>query len=410
MLKHVNIITVLLLFFWLSFFPAPVQEKYYLVTEVFLAFAFVILLIREGRSIFSLDDFPLWFFLVAISINVFFAQQREISLSTYLNLAIPLFLVYYLSKEAFYSKRKFILLTKTICISSILVALGGVLESLFAFNPLYEHVIKNPYYKRYITGFVRPMSTQFNPVILGSYLLGSLPFHFLLFKQSSSFFRLLGIAGIVLSTAVIILTFSRGVLLGLIAMVAFYLVMNRRYKAVAIFFIMLFVFISICSYLPYPFNRFGQCLIISEQRGILSSYRFIRCAMTQQIVKDHPLAGLGFQHFRIRFYEYYPRIDIVPYEFMIADNMYLTILAETGVIGFLGFFIFIFLLLKKAWKRLKTFNFTSIKRWQLAISLTALIGLLVNMGGYELFYWPNPYMFFCILVGIIRAFSRNRIG
>ena len=409
MLKYLSLIAIIILFIWISFFPAPIQDQYHIASKVFLLLAFLVLLIRKRSSIFKPNDFPLWFFLVAIGINGFFAQQRDIAFSTYLDLAIPMFLIYYLVSDSLSSQARFNLLAKIICISSILVALLAILETIFAFNPLYEYFIENPYYGRYITYFVRPMSTQFNPAPLGSYMLACLPFNLLLFKQSRNFLRLLGATGIVLNVVVIILTFSRGVFLGLIAMILFYLFSQRKYRSVAIFLVILIIAVFVCSYLPYPFSKFGIELTVGGG-GITSTYRVNRCIMTQRILKDYPFVGLGFQHFRIRFYEFYPEKAIVPYEFMIADNMYLTLLAETGLLGFFGFLLFVFSFLKRGWKRLRVLNLASKERWQLLVVVAAFIGLLVSMVGYEFFYWPNQYILFCIIVGCIGAFCRWEEG
>jgi O-antigen ligase len=408
LLKYINIISILLLLVWISLFPAPILQKYYFALEIFLLFSFVILLVRKGRSVFKLSDLPLWFFLLAISINVSFAQQKAVALKMYMEWAVPMFFIYYLVSESFSSQSAFNLLVKTISVLSILVALGGILEAIFAFNPIYEYFVENLYYHRYITGFVRPISTQFNPVVLGSYLLGSLPFNFLLFKQSRSFFRLLGAIGIILNIVIIILAFSRGVFLGLIAMVIFYLFVGGRRKSLATFFTILIIFVILFSYLHYPFSRFGISLATTQGDNIFSAYRLDRCIMTKRIINDHPFVGLGLQHSRIRFDEYYPLNNYVHYEYKIMDNMYLTILADTGLIGFSGFLIFILLLFKKGWRQLKILKDEQKKRWQLLLTLSAFIGLLVNMGAYELFYFPNIYLYFCILVGSIGAFSGDR--
>ena len=412
MLRKFELFVIILLIIWISSFPEPIQGQYHIAVKTFLGLAFLILLIRKRGRIFKPIDFPLWIFLVAIGINVLFAQQKDIALRSYIDLAIPMFLIYYLVSESISSRERFNLLARIICISSILVALLAIIESIFAVNPLYEYFLENPYYRRYMTGFVRPMSTQFNPAVLGSYLLGCLPFNFLLFKQSRGFFRLLGGGGIVLNITVIILTFSRGVFLGMIAMIMFYLFAQKKKLLIAIFSIILLILILIWSFLPYPFCRFGINFMIKDKdmkgSGIFSNYRFDRLIMTQHIFKDHPLVGLGFQHFRIRFYEYYPRKGIIPYEFMIADNMYLTILTETGIIGFSGFLIFIFYFFRKAWRQQRLIAYMSQRRLQLLLILSAFAGLLVNMGAYELFYWPNQYLLFCIIIGCLGAFRRDR--
>ncbi len=407
MLKYLPIVLFTILFSWISFFPQPLQGKYHLFTKIFLVLAFIGLLAKKRTSIFRRDDLFLWGFLITIGLNVLFAQRKEVAFRTYIDLAIPMFLIYYLASEGFSSQSNFNLLAKVICILSILVALGGIFESIFRVNPLYEYFIENPFYERYIIGFVRPMSTQFNPAPLGSYLLGSLPFSFLLFKQDKSFFRWLGILGLILNTTVMILTFSRSVFLGLIAMIILYLFVLRDYRSMAIFFVVLSIIIFITFFLPYPFCRLGVKWMLGEM-GILSSYRIDRCIMAYHMIQDYPFVGLGFQHFRIRFYEYSLLPFNISYEFMIADNMYLTILTETGIFGFLGFFAFIFFLFKKAWRNLRRESLIPQRRWQLLVSLMALVGLLVAMGGYELFYWANPYLYFCVIVGCIASFCRDK--
>jgi hypothetical protein len=433
----VNLTAIILLFVWLSFFPVPIQQKYHLATKVFLTICFLFLLLKKGISIFKLSNLPLWLFLVTIGINVFFAQEKDIALRTYWDLAIPMFLIYYIVSQNLSSKKAFNFLARIICISSIIISLGAILESLFAFNPIYEYFIENPYYKRYISGFVRPMSTQFNPTALGSYLLGCLPFNYFLFKRDKSFFRLLSAIGIVLSSVTVILIFSWCAFAGLITIVAFYLFLQKEYrKTVIVCLLILFLIFSLLIwrtaksrfgskwafrdgtlyiYSPAPLNIAElknltnfviDYRIASEILFTLFTYRLIRFNMAMHIIKDHPFVGLGLQHFRIRFYEYYPYKRRISPEIMIADNMYLTILSETGIIGFLGFFIFIFSLLKKGWRRLIVLDAGSNKRWYLLISMMAFIGLLVNMAGYEFFYWPNQYLLFCLIIGCIAASLR----
>ena len=400
----VNKIFIVAFIVWVSFFPEPIQEKYHLATKVFLVLMFAMLLIKKQTSIFKLNDLPFWFFLTAIGINVFFAQNRNIAFKTYFDLVIPLFSIYYWISEVISDEINLRFLTKIFSIFSILVSLGGFLEFLFAVNPIYKYFIQNPYYERYIVRIVRPMSTQFNPVTLGTYLLASLPFNFLLLKQDKGLFKSLGTIGMILNTVVIILTFSRGVLLGLLASIVAYLFLQKKYRLLVIFFLILFISITVCSFLPYPFSRFSVNWLGTQNRGILSDYRFDRCIMALRIIRTHPFVGLGLQHFRIRFYEYYPRKNVVHYEFMIADNMYLTILSETGIIGFCGFLIFIFYFLKRSLFQLKQLNNVPFKKGQLLVIVSAFVGLLVNMGAYELFYWSNQYICFCILIGCLRGF------
>jgi len=409
-MRNLMIIPVILLFVWISFFPQPIQGQYQSVTKIFLWMVFVCLLIVKRGRIFRSSDWPLWFFIAALSINVFFAQEQNIALQTYLNLALPLFFIYYIVAETISSDEKLQLFSKTICISSMVVAMVGILESIFRFNPLYEYFIENPFYKQYTLISAQPVSTQFHHPILGTYLIACLPFSYLLFKQNKSLWRILGAAGIILNSTVAILTFSRGVFLVLIAMLVFYLLYGKKYRQLLVLVLILLIFTIACSLSPYPVRKYGIDSMTFGHSGIVSSYRMERVAMTGRIIREHPLKGIGFQHIRIHFNDYYRGVFKVAYNFKIADNMYLTILGEAGLIGFLGFLIFISSVLGKARRSLRVLYQEPDRREQQRLILTGLVALLVNMGCYELFYWISPYVFFCIFIALVEAGYRRTLN
>lgn len=318
-----------------------------------------------------------------------------------------MFFIYYLCAIGFQSKKNFLFFSKLVCVSSILVSLLAVVEIVFKFNPIYEFLLNNPYYQRYTIGFVRPVSTQFNPAPLGTYLLASIPFNFIVFKNSLKM-KWIGFFGILLNSVILLLTFSRGVFIGFIFMILIFLLFRKRFKLAAVFLIIL-TFLSLsASFLPYPVNRFGANFLFGgKNRGVISQYRVDRCKMTADIIKKYPLTGIGFTHFRKRFKEFYPHKNKPGYEFMIADNMYLTILAETGAIGFLGFFLFFISTLKKCLKYLKEKDSLLKENLFIFMIFLAIAAILINMAAYELFYWPNQYLFLCILIGSVEAVNRS---
>lgn len=401
------------LFFWISFFPEPIQGRYVIYTRVFLCLFFLFLFFKAGsfRNFFHSQDWPLWFFLACVSAGLFSAQDKKLARETYFNLAFNLFFLFYIGKALLSEEESRCRIALVICICSAVAAIIGVLELYFGRNILYENFIANPFYERYIRYQFRPMSTQFNPVILGSYLLGCLPFNFYLLKNKQLYLRLLGISSLLLCLSIILLTASRGVFLGLIALLLFYFWKNQKRALIFSFLICLISLVSICSFLKdVSLSRFGfNRLMLGSYDSIVSEYRLSRVKMTVKILRDYPFFGIGFNHFRIRFNEYCPEKDKgkVPYEFMIPDNMYLTFLSESGIIGTLGFVVFISLLFKKCFKKIREAE-NDDKRRFLIISLSALTGLLVNMGAYELFYWHNPSMLFCLFCGF--AGSDNRFS
>lgn len=400
------------LFAWISFFPAPVQGRYLVISRVFLGVVLLILMLRKkyADSIVNFEDWPLWLFLICLLAGIVSSVDRNLAVETYFYLATTFLLFFYAGKWLYGPEKDVYRLNLAICICAALVALIGLTELYFGRNFLYEKLMYNPYYNRYVRSTPRPMSTQFNPAVLGSYLLGSLPSGLYFLKDKSIRLRLLGIFLSLLYVIVIVLTLSRGVFLGLIALTLFYLWHSpKRKRNIVIFSFCLISAICVSSFSKnFNYNRFGfKRFIAGSYDSIISKYRMDRICMTAKILRDYPLFGIGFNHFRLRFDEYADKKNLNEIsEFRIPDNMYLTLLAESGVVGFSGFFIFIFLLFKRGIARLKSEKEES-RKLVLLVSMSALVGLLVNMGAYELFYWSNPYMFFCLLCGFICGLMKN---
>ena len=391
-MKYLTNICFIVLFAWISFFPQPIQDRYAILTRAFLCiFLFILFLDKNHRKhLFSFKDWPLWLFLAGISLNIISAVDKGAALKTYIYLAVTFAIVFYIGKAIFYHERDRKFISIVICACSGLVAFIGLLEFYFGRNVLYEHFISNPFYQRYIHS--RVMSTQLHASVCGSFLLGCLPFNFFLFKDKKPVLRATGIVSFLLSIFVIFLTFARGVFLGLVVFLSFYL-WKKNKKAYFFMFILSVIFLMlICSFQNLSIaRRFGfEGIVFGYGDSIFSGYRLERYKISLDMIKDHPFSGVGLNNFRIRFNEYCS--DNLKgkemYEFMIPDNMYLTLLTESGIIGLSGFLIFLFFIFKKS----------------RSIILTGgLLGLLVNMGSYELFYWNNPFILLCLIFGFIEA-------
>ncbi|MCX5698303.1 MAG: O-antigen ligase family protein [Candidatus Omnitrophica bacterium] len=405
-LSH-TIIFFIMLFAWISFFPEPVQVKYGVYTKIFLGIFLFILILdkRIGKYLFSFRDWPLWLFVLSMSAGIICATDKNVAFKTYTYLAITLVTFFYIGKGLFIHQQDSDKVSLIICICSGLVALFGILEVIYACNPIYLYFIPNTFYERYIQHPVRPMSTQLNPAVLATYLLLTLPFVIHMVKQKRLVIKFLGYVFIVLDITCLILTFSRSSFLGLIFMLFSLQFILKKYEKLRIYVLFFLILLIAASFLPYPFNRFSLKGIGIFGTGIFSDYRLIRMQMSWEMLKHSHSLGVGLNHFRILFDQYYPikaGLSYLPYEIKIADNMYLTLLAETGIIGLAGFLIFIVSLFKRG----ITFFYNSKdinSKQTVLIPVLALIGLMVSMGGYELFYWSNPFMFFCLICGFIAA-------
>ncbi len=249
------------------------------------------------------------------------------------------------------------------------------------------------------------MSTQYNPAALGGYLLACLPFHILVFREACTRpTRWLSGIGAGLVSLVLVLTFSRGACLGLAFSWLFYLWITDRRKRVVVYFLLILLVVASASIPKSPLRRLGFHYL--GPGGAVSQYRLNRAAIAWRMFWDHPLAGVGYEQYRVRFDEYDSGEDCTPHKSQIADNMYLTILAETGLAGSVGFTVLSGWLLVGAWRRLRRNTRPPPDTFRLIICTMALVGLLVDMAGYEFFYWPNQYLHLMFIVGCMAALFR----
>ena len=391
-LGNLSLFFIGVLFIFISVFPEPILTRYNSSIQIFLFLVFLDLWARKGNSIFKLNSLPLWIYIISISLSSFFAINKEASFMIYLNITLPLVFIYYVISEEFEHKLFFMNLARIICISSIIVSILGAIETIFRFGPVYRYFIPNIYCQKLAGSFLKPVSTQMHPKVLASYLVYSLPFNFFLFKQGNPVFRVWGRIGMILNMLVIIMTFSRAALLGVIASTLVYLFIQKNYSLIRFLLAILLIFSFASSVLPSPFNVLSiENMIIDKWTSIFSIVSLTRFIIALDIIGRHPFVGLGFKNERI-----------------ILDNTYFTIPATTGIIGFLGFMIFILYLIRIARKKIYALDQNSSERMFLLAVFMSFIGLLIDVMGYDFIYWPNPYLYFCILVGCIAAFSKEQ--
>ena len=116
-------------------------------------------------------------------------------------------------------------------------------------------------------------------------------------------------------------------------------------------------------------QRFGQ-VQENMQMGELADERYSRRELwqtTMQMVKDHPILGVGLGAYQFA----YPRYDQSSGIFRTeqSHNDYLQILADTGIVGGLALLAFVVLLFARSFAAMQTRDLV-----QRAISLGALAG------------------------------------
>jgi len=382
---------------WLSFFVEPVYSKYRncMLYSLFslLIFSFLSDPKRAKAVLDDKADIFLWLYFLVMTFGLLFAGKANAAINKYFIYALPIPVVYYFFKMHSFSMKDRLVIARVICAALVIVSIIGILEAVFHKNIIYERFVHNVYYNLYIAN-ERVMSTQHAPQPLGTFIIACIPFAlFLIEKRENIFNVILGILGMGFSIVTLMLTLSRGPVLALVVLLVVYF-----YKKCKRMIIPLLVLIVI---LMFIFSIYGADSAI-WRLGLIGwtaqsdySHRLNRVDTVLKILKDHPFMGLGLENYRYFFGKYF-YIKYVRWDWRVTDNMYLLILAESGILGFLAFATFIFLLLRKALRCYNEFGF---------ILLIALIGILGNMITYDLLYWTVPFYIFWIYCGMLSSVS-----
>jgi len=423
-LRIILVSFIVLFIAWVSFFDQSLQLRYKNITLISLCLFFSLAFLYRKGIRFSEADIALFIYLFAVSLSVIFSEQRSVALEWYRIYILPIPLIYLIFRNI---GRSFILpIAKGIFIASTIVALFGILEIIFHKNIIYESWIENAYYDRFNIYQIRGItSTLMHPTIFGSYLLGCLPFAFFLIPETKGYRRGLIILCILIMLTGVILSCSRGNLAALagLSICYLFLIKKRRYiKYILICPIVLVIAITTFDQ-NYRDYKNSQGIIMIQEMFYFNRYSLTslvhpiwflrkvdRSRRTFAILKEYPLLGAGLNHFRLIFDRYNSpeqkerkkrRVGRGP-EFKVPDNMYLSILAETGGVGFLSFMLFLLLLFKRGLRRLKGIKDNKEKHF-LICCMSGVIALLISMNTYDLLYWINPFLLFWFLIGLISS-------
>ncbi len=198
---------------------------------------------------------------------------------------------------------------------------------------------------------IRAVGTLYHPNICGGFLVFGLLFSYMLFLKADRK-RWISLA-IFLQVLALFLTFSRAALYAwVMATALWFFFLKLKEKKLAFLLPACAIFCLILFY-PQLADRGGVVSYTETARSSdLARLEYQRIAGT--IMRDHPLLGIGFDHYLMDGYYYVKRLgfDSV-YLFNFVHNIFLFIGAENGFLG-LGFFLaFIGTVIKQGWSARK---------------------------------------------------------
>lgn len=409
-IRDLKSIFFVILFVWISFFAPLVNQQSRLIFIFVIVILLSILFIFDKnsfKSIFNRAVIPFWIFLLTTMSGLRAVKDPEVAYDHFWSFIFHIPFLFFFTKSTF-EERYGVLILRGMCVTALLVWGYGIIEFTTGQNFIYRYFVDNIFYDVFKTR--RMISTHIHPAPLGSYFVAVFPLALaLLLKENKTFFKLVSLLCIIIILSGIILTFSRGALIGLFAVIStitfFLLKQNKIFIILPLILLIAIIFLSsLLSY--YDYNAFYRYSLQGLSEKIIYSRKIDRFIMMIQLLKEHPFFGVGFGQYSVLFDYYLPHLaNFGSYDGKIADCMYITMLAETGLIGFGGFILFIYFIFKQVNISLKL---RSENKLFLICFLSGFIGIMCTFLTYEVLYWTAPSYLFWGYAGILSYLARPK--
>lgn len=395
-----KILLVSLLLF-LAVIPSPLFDAHIVLILCVLALVFLATLPNIIKNP-DLSDVFLLIFVAVVSFELSYSRDTVIALERYIRTYLPLLIIYFISRnqrEDFY-----LTMTRSFVFTGFIVSLFMIFEFFTGRNPIFENFFQNQYIKNEFFYKNRAFGVFYHPTIAGFFLAVCLPLHRLLLSDGSRRTGLIaGSVSFIVTSLALIMTFSK---MAYVIMFFVYLWYLKQRNPLISRILMSVVLLS-AAFLISRFDvfkyQFRPVLLIT---AIDSRWKSLITAV--DMIKEHPFAGVGLDHFRLLFLDYAWHGDMF-YCIKIPDNMYLTILTENGVLGFAAFMGFLLVLVKKAVYGLRGQGDQAQKKL-IKVLLASFSVILVHSVSYDLFYWSTSLVVFAMLAGAIANISGPKPG
>jgi O-antigen ligase len=320
----------------------------------------------DPRSLF----YPILLFIFALFISLVFSQDKinsSVQLYKYLTGLLLFFVV------ASLSKRERISVVRTITLAGLIISLLAIYQYFFGFKHLADYLANSKSLFPFVLDYLqsrRVFAPFVTPGILGGYLAMVIPLFFIN-KDRSWLFPVVFFA--------LFLTRSLGAFLSLFFGLIVYFCLQGRFKKRAIFYLLgIFMFMVIIFILrSAPYRQHTQPFF-----SMIMRLNYWKDAF--EIIKRHPLVGVGLGNFNLKFSRY-------------AHNSYIQIWAEMGILGLCAFIWVIYTTLTTSLKNLtKSPN----RSQDVYLFIAGIIFLIHNFLDFT-FFLPEVVFIWWIILGLM---------
>jgi len=341
-----------------------------------LALVVIFFLIQLAAAIFGLDFYKSFW-------SDFERMEGVVSL---IYLAVYLFLLQIFLRD----KKDWLFYVRLILISSVLVSLYGLAQK-FSIIPVFE------------SGIGRVTSTIGNAAFLAGYLLVAVGLGiYYYFNEARQNYKYLALAATGLNLIVLLLTSTRGAILGLAAGVLVFLILNAIFLSGQVrknsSIILLAVVLIFSSFYFFRSNFAGSKIEFLNRMATISvsdgsvNNRLVVWRMALKDFKFHPVLGVGMENFDIIYNKYYTP-DISENWFDRTHNVYLDQLMAGGVLGLIAYLVilgYLFYLL---------FKIRRDDYYKFAVLFSLLVAYAVH--NFFVFDTLNTSFLYIFLIGLV---------
>jgi len=240
----------------------------------------------------------------------------------------------------------------------------------------------------------RVYSTLGNPNVLGTYFVLILPFATVfLIAARGRVLRLFSMLALLAMGAALVLTYSRGAYLGiLIAMALFFVLLDKRLIVPGILAVGIAIILM-------PDAVIGRFLSIGDMTDTSTVFRVSIWIGAGAMIRDHWLIGIGPGEGA--WWAVYPAYALPAVSTEHTHNLFLQVLAEFGVLGFLIFLLILYHFYKNVIVTIR--DDWGEARLVAIAAISAMTGVLVmGMWDYALYNFRLQLLFWAILaIGLV---------
>lgn len=273
-------------------------------------------------------DLVIGLLVVLGAVSILASPDRGFSFYNYYNLMGRYILIYYLVVNNISSAAQIKRMIWVMLTSALLVALYGFYQYFFGVNISSTEWVDG---EQFPDLKMRVFSTLENPNLLAGFLVSMMAISAGMgYKSSTVKGKVLLFSLVAIFGACLVLTYSRGAWLSLLAVIGVYgLLCNRK-----IFWLLLLLPIAMFFSHDAVLERI---MSIMNPTDTSSTLRIALWESTIAMIQDKPLFGIGWGSYWLVYPEYDFFINDPSTKIFHAHNMYLNIAAEIGIPGLLAF-------------------------------------------------------------------------